>query len=114
MNAFRPLSRAALFATLALLPAACAQQPGQPSPQTVSAPAQGSGMPGMSGMSGMKGMDHSAMMAQCKDMHGQMAQGTHANSPGMTETMRHCEMMDHDMGSMPGMGATAPAATRSR
>ena len=101
--------RAALIAGLGLLPVACAQ-PSPPAAQSA-APAQGSGM---SGMSGMQGDDHAAMMAQCADMRRQMAAGTHPQTPGMAEMMRHCQKMDQSMGNMPGMGAPAPAATRSR
>src|SRR4051794_4878853 len=106
--------RAALIAGLASL-AACAQQPNPPATQTA-APAQGSGMSNMSGMSGMSGMggDHAAMMAQCADMRRQMAAGTHPQTPGMAEMMRHCQEMESGMGNMPGMGGPAPAATRSR
>lgn len=83
----------------------------------VAACAQQGGQPGMQGHS-MQGTDMQAMMAQCADMRRQMAQGTHANTPGMTEMMSHCDEMDRDMGGMPGMGSAGPtappAATRSR
>lgn len=106
------LLRATFSGAIALVPAACAQ------------PSSQSGMQGMSGMQGqstaatqghnMPGMDMQTMMNQCADMRRQMAQGTHQNTPDMNQMMTQCDAMDHSMGSMPSMGSTAPAATRSR
>ena len=102
----------AFISAIGLFPAACAQ------------PSSQSGMQGMSGMQGqsttgtqghsMPGMDMQTMMNQCADMRRQMAQGTHQNTPDMNQMMAQCDAMDRSMGSMPGMGSTAPADTRSR
>ncbi len=106
------LLHVAFIGVIGLFPAARAQPPSQ------------SGMQGMSGMQGqstagtqghnMQGMDMKTMMNKCADMRRQMAQGTHQSTPDMKQMMARCDAMDHSMGSMPGMGSTAPAATRSR
>ncbi len=116
----KTFARTAFIAAIGFLPVACAQPSSQPATQGMSSGNQGmSGMSGMSGMQGhdMQGMDMQAMMKQCADMRQQMAQGTHQNTPDMSQMMAHCDEMDRSMGSMPGMGSstsTAPAATRTR
>lgn len=108
----KTLLHIALIGAIGLLPAACAQ------------PSNQSGIQGMSGMQGQStagargrdrhGMDMQTMMNQCADMRRQMAQGTHPNTPDMNQMMAQCDAMDRSMGSTPGVGSTAPAATRSR
>jgi hypothetical protein len=81
--------------------------------------AQQGGKQGMSGMtmqgghgtSGTTGMSNmQSMMDRCVDMRRQMAQGKMSSGPDMRDMKSQCDQM----GNMPGMGAQAPAGTRSR
>ncbi len=120
----KTLLHAAFVTAVGLLPAACAKPANPSGMQGMSGMQDTSNMPGhsMAGhdMAGhdMKGMDMQAMMAHCADMRRQMAQGAHPNMPDMAKMTARCDEMDRSMGSMPGMGASAPAdappATRAR
>lgn len=87
---------ATLTLTLALAPAAFAQQGNM----------QGMTMQGHN----MGGMDMQATMNQCAQMRQQMRPGTRM-SPDMQRMMSQCDQMDRQMGNMPG-GAAPRARTR--
>ena len=89
----------------------------------VAAHAQQGGMQNMPGMTmqgrgttgGTTGMTNmQSMMSHCADMRRQMAQGTMTSGPDMADMKSQCDQMDRQRGNMPGMGAQAPAGTRSR
>ncbi len=85
------LASTALLAALAVAPAAHAAEQGSRS----------------------QGTDLQAMMNQCDQMRQQMRPGA-AVPADMRQMMTQCDQMDRRMGTMPGMGAQAPAGTRSR
>ena len=80
----------------------------------------------MAGMSGTQGQQSTSGVniraaadnratgnMQGHDMSG-MDMGTMSSAPDMRQMMAQCDQMDRQMGAMPGMGAQAPAGTRSR
>lgn len=83
-----------LIAAIALLPAACAQQPGGMS---------GMNMPGHD----MSGMDMQTMMSHCARMRQETRQGV-AMSPDMQSMMAQCNQMDQQMGGPASSAAPEP------